>query len=81
MYALGIDHGFIVYECKNDQDLAVFHVEMNEEHREFVEAKLQWMRDAYAAFQEGKVPKRGHRRTTRRFARSARSRSLPPTKR
>lgn len=64
MYCMGVDHGYIIYWNKNDQNIKTFPIAMTDEARKFVEDKFDWMRELYGKLEESK-PHRGHRRTSK----------------
>jgi len=58
LYLLEIDHGLLLYESKNTHEKLLIPIEMTPENREKVEVVVEWMRNVYRTFEEGKLPER-----------------------
>lgn len=65
MYLLGIDHGLLLYEDKNDHDKLLVPVEMTPENKEKMDAVVQWMREVYSTYQADLLPKRPYRKNSK----------------
>lgn len=56
MYLRGAESGFFIYENKNDHQLLIMPVYMTDEHREYVERVLGWMRMVRHNWEERILP-------------------------
>lgn len=57
LYFLNEEHGLLLYEDKNDHEKLLIPVQMTEKNKAAVEKVVKWMREVYAGFIEGKLPK------------------------
>lgn len=57
LYFLNEEHGLLLYEDKNDHEKLLIPVQMTEKNKAAVEKVVEWMREVYAGFIEGKLPK------------------------
>jgi CRISPR/Cas system-associated exonuclease Cas4 (RecB family) len=58
MYVLEADSGFFLYENKNNHELLIIPVYMDEENKQLVEYTLDWMRAARKAWEDRVIPER-----------------------
>lgn len=65
MYLLDLNYGLLLYEDKNDHDKLLIPVEMTPENRQRIEKVVEWMREVYKAYQDGKLPERPYRKNSK----------------
>lgn len=65
MYVLGIHKGIVIYESKDTNELHGITFEMTPEHREQVEAILEWCRKVWQMYQDDIMPKRSFRKDSK----------------
>jgi CRISPR/Cas system-associated exonuclease Cas4 (RecB family) len=65
MYFLDIPHGLLLYEDKNDHDKLLIPVEMTTENRQKIEKVVEWMKEVFDAFEQGKLPQRPYRKNSK----------------
>ena len=56
------EEGFLLYENKNNQEVLILPVKMNEANREFLEDVYIWMREVRSMYDSGEAPKRPFRK-------------------
>lgn len=61
MYILGINHGVVIYESKDTNELHAITFEMTDEYRTEIEGVLEWCREVWALSEAGTMPKRSFR--------------------
>lgn len=54
---LEADEGFLLYENKDTQEMAIIRVAMNEKNQKYVDYLFDWMRTTYAAYEDDTIPK------------------------
>jgi CRISPR/Cas system-associated exonuclease Cas4 (RecB family) len=65
MHFLGIKHGLLLYEDKNDHSKLLIPVEMDDVNKEKIEAVVQWMQTVYKTYENGDLPKRPFRKNSK----------------
>lgn len=65
MYFLGIDHGLLLYEDKNDHDKLLIPVEMTPENRHKIEDVVEWMRNIYSVYKNDDLPEKPYRKNSK----------------
>lgn len=58
MKVLGLNKGFLLYENKNTQQLMLLPVTWNVANTKLIDDTFEWMRQTYATWQAGTLPKR-----------------------
>lgn len=58
MWVEKIDEGFVMYENKNNNEVLIMPIIMNDRNRTMIEEILQWMRDVHANWKQGFLPER-----------------------
>jgi CRISPR/Cas system-associated exonuclease Cas4 (RecB family) len=53
--------GVLIYENKNNHELLIFPVEVNDYYRKWVDDAFQWMRDVRKAWEDKTLPKKNYR--------------------
>ena len=53
----GIKHGVLLYENRNDLSMVAIPVNLTPRNEEIIDEALDWMRDVWAMYQEGVMPK------------------------
>jgi CRISPR/Cas system-associated exonuclease Cas4 (RecB family) len=53
---LDADEGFLLYENKDNQEMAIIPLRMNETNEKYVDYLFDWMRETYKAFDEETLP-------------------------
>lgn len=61
MRVLGKQKGALIYENKNNHDLLVFPVEVNETYISWVNNTFDWMREVYKAWKDKNLPQKNYR--------------------
>jgi CRISPR/Cas system-associated exonuclease Cas4 (RecB family) len=56
------EEGFLMYENKNNQEVLILPIKMNEANRDFLEDVYTWMREVRSMYDEGEAPKRPFRK-------------------
>jgi CRISPR/Cas system-associated exonuclease Cas4 (RecB family) len=65
MEGKGAKHGFMLYENKNNQEILVIPVNMNDRNKRIIENTFDWMRTTYSNWQEGNLPTRPFRKNSK----------------
>jgi CRISPR/Cas system-associated exonuclease Cas4 (RecB family) len=58
------DEGFLMYENKNNNEILVMPIYMNERHKALIEKTIDWMRVVYANYKENILPERTFTKST-----------------
>lgn len=58
MWVEKIDEGFVMYENKNDNQILIMPITMNERNRELIERIVEWMRVVYKNWKDDLLPER-----------------------
>lgn len=53
-----IDEGFIMYENKNNNEILIMPIQMNERNKELVDRVFDWMREVHKNWESGILPER-----------------------
>jgi CRISPR/Cas system-associated exonuclease Cas4 (RecB family) len=61
MKILGKKRAVLIYENKNNHDLLVLPVEVNDYYRQWVDGAFQWMRDVRKAWEDKTLPTKNYR--------------------
>lgn len=61
LYVMKEKYGLLLYENKNDHTKLLLPVEMTPENKKRVDAVLSWMRNIYAIYKRGDIPKNPYR--------------------
>jgi CRISPR/Cas system-associated exonuclease Cas4 (RecB family) len=61
MKILGKARGVLIYENKNNHDLLVIPVEVNDYYRQWVDKAFQWMRDVRKSWEKKELPTKNYR--------------------
>jgi CRISPR/Cas system-associated exonuclease Cas4 (RecB family) len=64
MYITDTKEGFVMYENKDNQELCVLPVMLNDRTKKIVEDILEWMREVRKAFDDDKMPDRVFTKTS-----------------
>ena len=56
--ATGKKNGFLLYENKNDNTFLIIPVSMTEENEKILDDMLNWLREVYSTWEDGKLPTR-----------------------
>lgn len=62
MRILDMEHGFLLYENKNDNTMLVIPVSMTDRNSKHLDEALEWMRTVYKAYTDDDLPKRPFQR-------------------
>ncbi len=65
LYVLNERHGLIMYENKNDHSKVLIPVEMDEHNKMKVDYALNWMREVYSIYRDGKIIKNPYRKNAK----------------
>lgn len=58
MWVEKIKEGFVMYENKNNNELLIMPIVMNERYEKLIEKVIAWMREVYANYKEDILPER-----------------------
>lgn len=58
----GLDEGFLYYENKDNQEVLIIPVSMNEANRKFLEECYEWMREVHKSWVDRELPQRPYRK-------------------
>jgi len=58
MWVEKIDEGFVMYENKNNNEILIMPIAMNERNKELIEKVIAWMREVYGNWQKEFLPER-----------------------
>jgi CRISPR/Cas system-associated exonuclease Cas4 (RecB family) len=61
MKILGKKRAVLIYENKNNHELLVIPVEINDYYRQWVDSAFQWMRDVRASWEKKELPTKNYR--------------------
>ena len=61
MKVLKKSKGIIVYENKNNHELLIIPVEVNDHYRAWIDMAFQWMRDVRKAWEDKTLPTKNYR--------------------
>jgi CRISPR/Cas system-associated exonuclease Cas4 (RecB family) len=61
MKILGKKRAVLIYENKNNHELLVIPVEVNDYYRQWVDGAFQWMRDVRKAWEDKTLPTKNYR--------------------
>jgi CRISPR/Cas system-associated exonuclease Cas4 (RecB family) len=53
--------GILIYENKNNHEMLMFPIRLNQKYKDFVNYFFDWMKSGEAAFKEGKLPENPYR--------------------
>jgi CRISPR/Cas system-associated exonuclease Cas4 (RecB family) len=56
------EEGFLLYENKNNQEILIIPIYMNESNRAFLEECYTWMKDVHSGWEQRELPKRPFRK-------------------
>lgn len=59
------DEGFVMYENKNNQEVLIIPVYMNESNRKFLDECYAWMKEVYIGWGHKELPKRPFRKNNK----------------
>ena len=58
MWVEKIDEGFVMYENKNNNEILIMPIKMNERNKKIVEEIVDWMREVHGTWKKGILPER-----------------------
>lgn len=58
MWVEKVDEGFVMYENKNNNEILIMPIAMNERNRQLIEKVIAWMREVYANWKNEFLPER-----------------------
>jgi hypothetical protein len=61
MRVLGKQKGALIYENKNNHDLLVFPIEVNETYITWINNTFDWMREVYKSWKDKQLPQKNYR--------------------
>lgn len=65
MRVLGKEKGVLIYENKNNHDLLVFPIEVNEVYVNWINNTFEWMRVVYKSWKDKQLPQKNYRSNSR----------------
>jgi len=61
MKVLKKSKGIIIYENKNNHELLLFPIEVNDHYRKYIDSTFEWMNDVFAAWKNKQLPIKNYR--------------------
>lgn len=61
MKILNKSKGIIIYENKNNHDLLLFPIEVNDHYRKYIDDTFDWMNKTYSAWKNNQLPTKNYR--------------------
>jgi CRISPR/Cas system-associated exonuclease Cas4 (RecB family) len=64
MWVENVEEGFLMYENKNNNEILIMPMSMNDRNRKYIENIIDWMRVTYKTWKDGMLPERAFTKST-----------------